>query len=142
MSLVRPFAGVALCLLISGCGSTPATSPREPAFPVTGTVKVKGAPVFEARVMAVPAGAAPDSTRRFDALTDEKGEFRFGTNTDSDGLPPGKYDIRITWPDIIRRIEPDREADQLNGRYNSPKKAPFTFEVKETTNVIPPFELK
>jgi hypothetical protein len=99
-------------------------------------------PALEVRVMAVPAGSPPDSGRQVDALTDEAGKFRFGTYTDSDGLPPGKYDIRLTWPDVVRRSDPSLEMDRLAGLYNSPAKPAFTIEVKESDNVLAPFTLK
>ncbi len=143
MPAFRRFAAAVSCLVAVGCGGSQDTGgPREPAFPVFGVVKVKGVPAFEARVIAVPAGSTPETSPQFDAITNEKGEFRFGMNTETDGLPPGKYDIRITWPDIVRRHEPEREIDQLNGRYNQPKKPAFTIEVKSGDNTLPPFELK
>jgi hypothetical protein len=114
----------------------------EPAYPVSGAITSKGGPAAEVRVTAVSAGPSPEAGREFETITDEKGEYRFGTNTATDGLPPGRYAVRVTWPDVVRRSDPENEIDKLRGRFNNPKKPAFTIEVKETTNTIPPFDLK
>ncbi|VTU01893.1 Uncharacterized protein OS=Blastopirellula marina DSM 3645 GN=DSM3645_13505 PE=4 SV=1 [Gemmataceae bacterium] len=141
MRVARLTVPLALALVTAGCGGK-TVPPRETAYPVSGVVRVKGAPAFEARLTAVPVGAPPDTDRQFETLTNEKGEYRFGSNITPDGLPPGQYGVRITWPDVVRPTDPEHEIDRLRGRYNDPKKPAFTIEVKETTNTIPPFDLK
>ncbi len=129
---------------IAGCGSKVDTPPPETVCPVTGMVVMKGQPLNEARVTAVPAGADPaaPTTRRYDAITNERGEFQYGAgNRRSDDIPPGKYDVRIRWPEVLDSNDPDREYDQLKGRYSG--KAPaFKIDVKPESNFLPPFELK
>lgn len=127
----------------AGCGSKDSATPQAPVYLVSGTVMMKGQPLNEARVMASPAGVDFNSTTlHYDAITNEKGEFRFGAGTrQSDDLPPGKYDVRIRWPEVIDTNEPDREYDQLKGRYSGRSPA-FRIEVKPEKNALPPFDLK
>lgn len=141
MLVVRLLA-LALCVSPVACSTKSTDPPRETVFPVSGTITMRGAPVFEVRVTARLVGANPEDGRQFDTLTDEKGEYRFSTYADADGLPPGKYEIRLTWPDVVRRSDPSREADRLNGRYNVAKRPTFLIEVKDAAVVAPPFDIK
>ncbi len=140
MPVARSVAAVILLTAV-GCGSHISVTP-EPAYPVSGTITAKSSPAVEARVTAVSLGPSPEAGREFDAITDDKGEYRFGTNTATDGLPPGRYAVRVTWPDVVRRSDPEHEIDRLRGRYNDPKKPAFTIEVKAGDNLLPPFDLK
>jgi hypothetical protein len=132
---------VLFVLFVAGCSERKhEPGPKVESFPVTGTVSVAGQPAAGARVFFHPTPYQPRQ-RVFDAFTGEGGQFQPTTNTPGDGLPPGKYIVTITWPEIPTD-DPELERDKLRGRYNNPKRPVFTVEVKAEANNLKPFELK
>jgi hypothetical protein len=75
------------------------------------------------------------------------------------GAPPGRYDVRVVWPegplrthraDLARTVgkpaargsKPELKADdRLKGRYTDPARPRLHAEVKSGSNHLEPFEL-
>src|SRR5258708_35488040 len=76
--------------LCVGCGESGPKPPIEKLVPVTGTVKLGGAPAAGIRVSFIPSGAT--SGNGAFALTDESGEYELLHNaTQEPGTPAGNY---------------------------------------------------
>ena len=75
---------------IVGCGGGPKT-PREPVFPVHGTVKYNGEPVVGADVTFT----SETSKRSAFGRTDEKGVYHLTTFSGNDGAVEGKQSVII-----------------------------------------------
>lgn len=133
---------VLVAVLVAGCKEERKYEPAPSAdcFPVSGTVRAGGKPAAGARVVFHPLPVQPGQ-RTFEVFTDAEGKFQPTTNRTGDGLPPGKYDVTITWPEIPTD-DPEVENDRLRGRYNNRQKPPFAVEVKREPNTIPPFDVK
>lgn len=133
-----------LALLCSSCQR------GRSCYPVQGQVQVGGKPAEGALVIFVPADANPLALRPTGNVAAD-GSFTLHSydpeqRTTYTGAPAGPYVVTVTWPDApaqeeenaVETVEP---ADRLQGRYGDPATSPLRAEVKEGTNVLPPFEL-
>lgn len=83
--LVSPVVLVICLVLLSGCGSV---------SDVSGTVKKDGQPLPDADLVFAPEGK--EGERVFYALSVEGGKFQVDYGEEK-GMPPGKYNITVTW---------------------------------------------
>lgn len=84
------FAGIALAVFLSGCGSgsKPAAPPVTLA-PVGGTVKMGGKPASRVAISVVPTGTTKGQGGW--AVTDEAGQFKVIHSSQQEGIEPGEY---------------------------------------------------
>lgn len=84
-------AGLALCVLASGCSDGGAD--RKPTHPVSGTVTLAGSPVADASVTFSPTGQGqPVATGR----TNSEGKYTLTTYEGGDGAVAGDYVALVT----------------------------------------------
>jgi hypothetical protein len=130
-----------LVLFLVGCGSSDLPAPpgeRLQVFPVQGEVAIAGQPVSGVRVFFTQLDG---KKLTFNTVTDAHGKYAFSLYAKGDGLPPGKYGVRLTQPqDMVDDFEV--ETDKLKGRYNNPRLSAFSVEVKSQPNQISRFDLK
>lgn len=84
-------AGLLWCLLVTGCGGAPNPLDRQP---VTGTVKFNGAPLDHGTIDLSPV--VPGRKAVGAGAMIKSGSFSIPA---AQGLPPGKYLVRIYSPD-------------------------------------------
>lgn len=84
-----------LCLVtgLTGCGSETAKPTIEKVVPVSGTLTYRGQPLEHHQVSFIPM----DGRRAAVGTTDATGKFTLGTNDLSDGAPPGKHKVSVTF---------------------------------------------
>jgi len=150
--LYRYLVSIAIISALTGCGSESTTSrnvdagytplQKVPTYPVSGTVLYQGKPAPGAWVQFRSIPGSNQTHFGCEVLTNSEGKYVCETYQEGDGLPAGTYDVRITLPVTPMPDYRDGETDRLNGRYNSPQKAPFRVVVKAGPNVIPPFQLR
>jgi hypothetical protein len=136
---------VAGCVLFSGCGDG-----RVARYPVFGAVHVDGQPAEGAIVIFCPTETSPEAERlRPSGQTDAAGKFGLTTLEAGDGAPAGKYKVLVQWPAPSQAPAQDRSGrrgaagrDRLLGQYFNLEKATLVATVEETSNELPPFELK
>lgn len=97
------FAILALVAAVSlGCN-------RSPVVPVSGTVTFAGREVPEVcRLSFVPQG---EGGRSSGATMDAEGNYRPVPFKGVEGLMPGTYDVRLSYFDLKKNGNPDREGD-------------------------------
>jgi hypothetical protein len=130
----------ALC--VASCSSyiAPELPPKRPVVPVSGVVRVDGAPVEGVVVTLRPVGADDGLYQYPTALTDAEGLFVLGTYAEGDGAPAGEYVAIFEWP--LPEQEQVTEVDRLKRLYSDPKKSTFKVTVEEEALVLEAFELK
>lgn len=122
-----------LMIAITGCGGStgPQGGPRVSTVPVTGVVKVDGAPASFLRVVAVPAGGAGAVPMESAALTDANGLFELSTYESGDGVPPGQYQLTFVWGQI-NLMNGQYSGDKFNGKYADAAKSAHQLTVTES----------
>ena len=108
-------------------------------MPAAGEVLIQGKPAANVRLVFHPVPARPE-WGMFRALTGADGTFKCTTNVPEDGLPPGRYTVTITWPEMIQE-DPEYESDKLRGRYADPRRPAFVVDVAAPATRFPPFKL-
>src|SRR5258708_5683766 len=125
---------ISLLFLISiACGACSEKRPEnwKTTVPVKGKVLVDGKPAAMLAVECVDlAGLDKENPTLSSAMTDEKGDFAFGTYVSGDGVPEGDYALTFQWGtlDLWRH---SYNGDKFNGRYNEAKSSKVTFTAKE-----------
>lgn len=125
-------------LLTAGCG--PGKPPREPTFPVTGTVTFNGSPVADASVVLVPGDPSQKGAM---GNTDASGNFELTTYEKGDGAMSGEYRVRVfkyemtNEPDPTSGSEPlpDYDAEDFTEDYGEDYTG--EEEVAESKNLLP-----
>jgi 5-hydroxyisourate hydrolase-like protein (transthyretin family) len=95
--------------------------------PVKGRVLVDGKPAAMLSIECVDvAGLDKENPTMSAAMTNEDGEFEFGTYVKGDGVPEGEYVLTFEWGtlDLWRH---QYKGDKFNGRYHDPKTSTTTF---------------
>lgn len=78
-------------VLFAGCGNG-----RPSLVTATGQIKLNGEPLSEAIVFAEPVETKDSKFGRpSTAVTDSSGNFKLGTYSSGDGVPPGKYRLGV-----------------------------------------------
>lgn len=105
------------CLLLAvGCGR--GDGPE--LVPVTGTVKLDGQPLPGATIHFIPQGKK--GGRPAKAVTDDDGDFEMKYSAANKGVPPGRYEVRIT------TLSVDENDNEI------PEKLPDRYHVKAANN--------
>lgn len=130
---------VALLGLTVGCGSNgPPIEGASPAYPVSGTVTFKNAPMAGAIVTFYPLAPKGKFDAAPSATADQEGRYKLTTYNTADGAPSGDYRVTIYWPGK-RRGTPNEEGDlppdQLKEVYagKTTSKLRATVEPRENT---------
>lgn len=109
--------------------------------PVSGKVTVNGAAASGAVVTLYPLGEKIDvRNSRPWAITAPNGSFQLQTYEAGDGAPTGDYDITVTWPLDVKKMELAM-VDQLDGQFSRPEKSLWTAHVHEGDNELPPIDI-
>lgn len=93
MTRLAGFLALCFSAALSGCGSGESEPDRPAAYPVTGVITYKNAPLEEASVTFVPQGQnQPGAFGR----TDASGRYSLTTYEPDDGAVSGKYFVTVT----------------------------------------------
>ncbi|TWU24390.1 hypothetical protein Pla52o_23170 [Novipirellula galeiformis] len=123
--LMVPAILASLSLGLAGC--TP--SNEMATVPVTGKVTYKGQPLPSGSVIFIASGAGPTA----DANIGPDGEYSLGTYSESDGVPPGEYNVMVvamTGEDSIDAEAATGSTSLIPSRYSDPSKSGLTASVK------------
>lgn len=90
LSLLLVF-GTLLAFGLSGCGPNP-NAGQPPTVPVSGTVKLDGAPAADVAVMFFPVGSTRGN-KTYYANTDQNGRYELSAGADQKGAPAGEYKV-------------------------------------------------
>lgn len=133
---ITVWLAAALIAVAGGCGKG-----REPVYPVTGQVLVKGAPADGAFVVFHPQDTAEKEPPRPFATTDADGTFRLTTFATGDGAPAGKYRVTVVWrPKPTSSLAPEG-PDRLKGRYEKAETSGLQAQVEKKATTLEPFRL-
>lgn len=114
---------------------------RLPVYSVKGKVLVDGKPVKDAFVHFYPRDTVGQGTPCPSAQTDENGEFALSSYVSGDGVPPGEYDVTVTWPVRFNPLSTNWEGDKLKGRYSDRKKPWLQVTIEKKPLELAPFDL-
>ena len=131
-----------VCVVFSGCPE--GGGPPLDVYPVTGTVRLDGAPLEGVSISFVPVDAAGSGGF---AVSDSGGEFSLKSKDQREGVPAGSYRVlctKMAMPDGSPIPEGEMAADVgaeniLPAVYSNPDKTPLAAEVKAGENL--PLEL-
>jgi hypothetical protein len=140
---MRTLAGLILaCVSAVGCGG----GDRLDVYPVSGTVKYKGAPIEGAKVVFfgqephLQAAGIPIP----EGVTDSSGKYQLKSYEPGDGAPAGKYGVSIVWMQVVTPSDDPEamvEKDRLGGKYADYNASGLTATVGEEATEVPTFEL-
>ena len=130
---------VLLCVL--GCGSE-VVKPL-PLYPVTGSVKVKGAPLKDTLVQLLPVDPSSKAKPGV-ATTDSEGNFVIRTNGDK-GANSGKF--KVVLGSVVEQQGPVslEDATKMSGQYTKtggPPKPTFAFPKEWASAKTTPKEIE
>jgi hypothetical protein len=142
------FSAVLLAVGLAACGCSGGSAGK-----VTGSVKMNGEPLAEAKISFLPKGSQGQANV---ATTDASGRFEVKPNpTTRLTLKPGTYVVLIgKFVDgrTGKALTPEDDVGQLQAQgrlfdivpetYRNPTQSPLTVEIKTGDNALQPFELK
>jgi hypothetical protein len=127
---MRCCAAVGICLLVSSCGTRPA-SKTKPTVPVQGEVYVDGRPAAGVVIRCENvAGVDANNPTVSSAKTGEDGRFYVSTYRRADGAPEGQYALVFSWREYGVLQHAYIGPDKLKRRYSSAKNSTFRFKVE------------
>jgi hypothetical protein len=132
-----PWVGLAVAVLLSGCGGKPA---RPPLYPVSGRVVVDSKPAAGVLVGLHPEGNTGLTAQRSYGETKADGSFDVTTFNPGDGAPAGKYRVTLIWAPSVPGGDP--QPDRLQGRYSNPERPFATIRVEPGPNRLESFQVK
>jgi len=139
------WAGVlAVVMGCTGCsGEGDATVP---VYPTTGRVVFEGQPAAGAFLTFHPkepnAAGPGNQTPPPTATAGADGAFSLTTATKDDGAPAGEYVVTVQWNRPVKRgDELVAGPDVIPKRYGRPETTPLAATVRETANMLEPFEI-
>ena len=105
-NLLRFFVAVVLCIALVGFGCS-----RSPVVPVSGKVIFTNREQPEVcRITFVPAETS-EGVRGGGAEMDADGSYKVSPFKGVEGLLPGKYIVRVSYFDLKKNGNPDRDSD-------------------------------
>ena len=112
-----------------------------------GKITVNGAPAVGAVLLFHPVDnkEAPVAS----GVAESDGSFTLTSNM-NEGVPPGNYQVTVTWPDPAHKVseaakmrgDAEPGADLLKGKYVMKDKSGLTAQITSTTKELPPIEIK
>lgn len=121
-------------VMIVGCGG----SGKPTAYPVKGTVLVKGKPADGALIVLHPTSG---DTHRPLGYVEADGSFKLTTYAEGDGAPAGTYKVTVEWrPKKKSSMEADG-PDRLNGRYADAKNSKIEVTVNKSETTLDPIKI-
>jgi hypothetical protein len=132
---LRRVASALLCL--AGTATLVSCSDKDyaevPVYPASGTLTVEGEPAYGAYVTFHPVDdvGMTKGNRPFSRVS-EGGTFTVTTYDTGDGLPEGKYDVTVTWPEDPEARGPS--PDRLDGQYADPKSSGLQVTIDKDGN--------
>jgi hypothetical protein len=124
-----------LALACSSCGNSPKL------YPVTGKVRVKGAPALGATVFLQRQGVDPLNEQTIMGVVREDGSFSLVCGPYGEGAPPGEYHVFIEWRHRAERAKGLTSTDRLKGHYADRKHPLLHAVVNSGPTDLPPFDL-
>jgi len=116
-------SGLALLLLLCGCGGSPSGPVK---YPVEGVVRINGQPAERMAVTLHHEDETVEGNLRYPtAVTDPEGRFVVSSESDRDGAVAGRYRVTFVW---LSSSELDA-FDQLQGAFSDPRRSRFTVTV-------------
>jgi hypothetical protein len=120
---------VSIMATLGGCNQRDAS--RKPTFPLTGTVRVDGAPAEGVLVKITDVDGHDPSDPTFStAYTDPQGKFQLSTYDAGDGVPEGEYLVTFMWGQVNPLTMQFGGPDKLQGRYDDPETSEFRVKVE------------
>lgn len=126
---------VSALLCVGGCAE-PGQAARTQTYPVTGTLRVNGAPAAGAMVKFLVRDGAG---RMPAAIVREDGSFAASSYASEDGAPAGEYHLLVLW--MAPPPEGGLPVDRLQGRFADPNDPVRTITVSTGSNQLAPIEL-
>ena len=144
--------------LLLGCGGSEKKD-QTPVFPVSGSVKMFGAPLADATVAFAPEGNQPTAV----GTTDSEGNFQLTTYDFGDGAAEGSYHVVVSKSAAAPAAEvaegEGHDADDADdghdasgggksdtelvpAQYSSTEETPLSAEVKSSGENVFKFEIK
>ncbi|MCO8122835.1 hypothetical protein NHH03_13890 [Stieleria sp. TO1_6] len=122
---------LASCLL-TGCGN----DWHAETYPATGKITVNGAAASGAVVTLHAVNRKVDvrNSRPY-GIADEQGNFSLKTYEADDGAPVGEYDVTVTWPVDVTKMDLAM-IDQLDGKFDRPTESQWKVNITEGDNAI------
>lgn len=92
---------------------------RKAVYPVTGVIRVDGAPVNQLAVKCYPVnGLDRENTTISSTYTKEDGSFELSTYNSGDGVPEGDYILTVRWGKL-NAVTMSYDGDKFDGKYNA-----------------------
>jgi len=123
-------SGLTCAFVLAGCGLAGPT-----LYPISGIVLHNGQPVPEAEVVLTSESGSPKASTSGTAVTDHEGRFTIESGTRQDGLPKGRYRIRVAPPNWRMPMpNEDHEPAPPDPTDNTPAGViPFDYRTEDTT---------
>jgi hypothetical protein len=135
---------VLAAIAFAGCGEPPKDVPQVALHPLTGIINVNGKPAGGAIVSLHASGMPELGVVTPHGITDENGKFSLTTYQPEDGAPEGKYQVTVSWADLLTKSSSDAEygPEKLPPRYQNPAMSGLELEVKPGISEAIVMELK
>lgn len=115
--------------------------PKNPTFPVTGKVLVRGKPAEHATVVFHPVNDTDAAARRPQGKVGADGTFTLTTYEANDGAPAGEYRVTLQlW--LASRNPEEPPSNRLPVAYSNPVTSGLKAKVDETPTELKTFEIK
>lgn len=138
MMKIVSILGIALSLcVIAGCGN----DWQAPTHPASGKVTVNGTPANGAVITLHAVNQKVDirNSRPY-GIADARGTFNLRTYEAGDGAPVGEYDVTVTWPLDVTKMELAM-VDQLDGKFARPAQSQWKVNITDGENIIPNIDI-
>jgi hypothetical protein len=130
--------GTVACLCLVGCSE----GWQAETHPASGIVTVNGEPASGAVVTLYPKGEKVDvRNSRPWAIAAPDGSFQLQTYEPGDGAPTGTYDVTVTWPLDVTKMDLAM-IDQLDGAFSRPEKSLWEVEIQAGDNQLAHVEIE
>jgi hypothetical protein len=118
-------------LLLIGCSSEPSR------FPVSGTVKIDGAPAAQTVLRFFPTAGGADPRSANTAISDEKGNWSLKQSGKNEGLPSGEYKVTFSQTLVNGKAVLGGSGGKKSERLAGEKEAiPEIYRSQATTTII------